>query len=73
MCGASSEAECRGIDEPRRSRMLPISPDFVQAEISYRQQLLRQEYQRPSLFRRLRRTPVAPVPRAQVVRARHAM
>jgi hypothetical protein len=53
--------------------MLPYNPAFVQAEISYRQQLLRQEYQRPSLFRRLRRTPVKPVRRAQVVRARHAM
>jgi hypothetical protein len=53
--------------------MLSYSPDFVQAQISYRQELLRREYQRPSLFQRLRRTPVAPVPRAQLVRARHAM
>jgi hypothetical protein len=53
--------------------MLSYSPDFVQAQISYRQQLLRREYQRPSLFQRLRRTPVAPAPRAQLVRARHAM
>ncbi|MGC4937766.1 hypothetical protein [Kribbella sp. DT2] len=49
------------------------STDFVRAQISYRQELLRREYQRPSLFRRLRRTPVAPVPRARLVRARHAM
>ncbi|GAA1554893.1 hypothetical protein [Kribbella lupini] len=53
--------------------MLNYSPDFVQAQVSYRQELLRREYQRPSLLRRLRRTPVTPVPRAQVVRARHAM
>ncbi|MEV6285476.1 hypothetical protein [Kribbella sp. NPDC051770] len=53
--------------------MLSYSPDFARAEIAYKQELLRREYQRPSLFRRLRRTAVKPVHRPHLVRARHAV
>ncbi|NEA36248.1 hypothetical protein [Streptomyces sp. SID13031] len=45
----------------------------LQAEISYRQERLKRDYQRPLWFKRTPRKPVTPTPCIQPVRARHAM
>jgi hypothetical protein len=74
MCAATSQAECRGIDElPEDSMSFYPSTDFIQAEVAYRQERNRQLFHRPGLFQRLRRTPQTPAPRPHLARARHAM
>jgi hypothetical protein len=53
--------------------MLFHSPQSLQAEIAYRQERLRRDYQRPSWFHRRPKTVAQPAPSRQAVRARHAM
>ena len=73
MWGSSSGAHCLLIDKlPEEISMLFYSPDSLQAEIRYRQDRLRRDYQRPSWFQR-KPKPQTPVPSAPELRARPAM
>jgi hypothetical protein len=53
--------------------MLFYSPQSLQAEIAYRQERLKRDYQRPSWFQRKPKSAAQPVPGRRTVRARHAM
>jgi hypothetical protein len=53
--------------------MLHLTMQALQAEVSYRQERLKRDYQRPSWFRRAPKKPVSTTPCLPVVQARHAM
>lgn len=53
--------------------MYVYSSQALQAEISYRQERIKRDYQRPLWFQRKPAEPVTPEACLRVVRARHAM
>jgi hypothetical protein len=53
--------------------MLFHTTQSLQAEIAYRQEQLKRDYQRPSWFHRKPKPVAHPAPSRQAVRARHAM
>jgi hypothetical protein len=72
MCWSSSDEQIGAIDKLPEDMMLFHTPQFVMAEITYRQERLRRDFQRPGWFQRkpARHTPE---PFRPTVRARHAM
>ena len=72
MWGDSSGEHCLVIDKLPEEIMFMYSPDSVQAEIRYRQERIRREFQRPAWFQRKPRRQ-APEPCAPELRARPAM
>jgi hypothetical protein len=72
MWGASSGAHCLVIDRSSEEIMFMYSTDAVRAEMKYRQERIRRDYQRPFWFqRKLKQQP--PAPCAPELRARPAM
>ena len=49
------------------------STQSLQAEISYRQERIKRDFQRPLWFKRTPKKPVTPTPCLPVARARHAV
>ena len=72
MWGCTSGEHRSGIDEFAEESMLIYSTSSVQAEVKYRQDRIKRDFQRPFWFRRKPR-PVAPAPHAPKLRARPAM
>ncbi|WP_433162664.1 hypothetical protein [Kribbella sp. CA-247076] len=72
MWGWTSGEHCRGIDKLAEEIMLIYSTSSVQAEVKYRQDRIKRDFQRPFWFQRKPRT-VAPAPRKPELRARPAM
>lgn len=76
MWGVTSGAESRGVDQLPEDTMYSHSTHSLQAEIAYRQERIRRDYQRPFWFQRKpAKQPTAlitPQP-CRPVRARHAM
>lgn len=72
MWGDSSGEHCLVIDELPEGIMFMYSPDSLQAEIRYRQERIRRDFQRPTWFQRKPRRQ-APEPCAPELRARPAM
>jgi hypothetical protein len=72
MCRSSSDEQSRAIDKLPEDMMLFHTPQSVTAEVAYRQERLRRDFQRPGWFQRksARQTPETCLP---TVRARHAM
>jgi hypothetical protein len=76
MCLSSSDAQSLGIDKlPEEIMMLFYSPQSIQAEIAYRQERIKRDFQRPLWF--LKTKPAKqPAPQQAcrpAVQARHAM
>ncbi|TDW17249.1 hypothetical protein [Kribbella kalugense] len=72
MWGDSSGEQSLVIDELPEETMFMYSPDSLQAEIRYRQDRIRRDFQRPAWFQRKPRRQ-APQPCAPELRARPAM
>ena len=72
MRGASSGEHCRLNDKLAEEIMFFYSPDSLQAEVCYRQDRIRRDYQRPAWFQRKPKRQ-APEPCAPELRARTAM
>ena len=72
MCGYSSGEHCLPIDKLTEGIMFPYPTDSLQAEIRYRQDRIRRDYQRPAWFQRKPKRQ-APEPCAPELRARPAM
>ena len=72
MCGDSSGEHCLLNDKLSEETMFPYSPDSLQAEIRYRQDRIRRDYQRPAWFQRKPKRQ-APEPCVPELRARAAM
>ena len=72
MCGYSSGEHCLPIDKLTEEIMFPYPTDSLQAEIRYRQDRIRRDYQRPAWFQRKPKRQ-APEPCAPELRARPAM
>ena len=72
MWGASSGEHCLVIDRSSEDIMFVYSTDAVRAEIKYRQERIRRDYQRPLWFLP-KRAPRPPQPCAPELRARPAM
>ena len=72
MWGVSSGEHSLLIDKLPEEIMYFYSPDSLQAEIRYRQNRLRREFQRPGWFQRKPKTQ-PPVPCPPELRARPAM
>ena len=72
MWGAASDEHCLLIDRSSEDIMFVYSTDAVRAEIKYRQERIRRDYQRPLWFLR-KRAPQPPQPCAPELRARPAM
>ena len=53
--------------------MFNLSMQALQAEVSYRQERLKRDYQRPLWFKRTPKKPVSTTQCLPVVQARHAM
>jgi hypothetical protein len=53
--------------------MFYLTMPALQAEVSYRQERLKRDYQRPLWFKRTPKKPVSATPRLPAVQARHAM
>jgi hypothetical protein len=68
----SSGEHCQVIDKLPGGEMFYFSTDFVQAEVKYRQDRIKRDFQRPLWFHR-KPKPVAPAPSAPELRARPAM
>jgi hypothetical protein len=73
MWSSPSGEQSRAIDQLPEDLMLFYSPQSLQAEIAYRQERLKRDYQRPSWFQRKPKPAAQPVPSRRTVRARHAM
>jgi hypothetical protein len=72
MCGRASGAHCLPIDKLPEEIMSLYSPELLQAEIRYRQERIRRDFQRPLWF--LRKPKLQPpAPSAPELRARPAM
>ncbi|MDX6291634.1 MAG: hypothetical protein QOH50_709 [Kribbellaceae bacterium] len=72
MCRSSSDEQSRAIDKLPEDIMLFHTTQSAMAEVAYRQERLRRDFQRPGWFQRkpARHTPEPCLP---MVRARHAM
>jgi hypothetical protein len=73
MWPSSSDEQSRGIDKLPEDIMLFYSTEALKAEIAYRQERLKRDYQRPSWFHRKPKPVAHPAPSRQAVRTRHAM
>jgi hypothetical protein len=73
MWPSSSGEQSRAIDKLPEDIMLFYSPQSLQAEIAYRQERLKWDYQRPWWFQRKPKLVTQPAPSRPVVLARHAM
>ncbi|GAA1633929.1 hypothetical protein GCM10009744_23190 [Kribbella alba] len=73
MWPSSSGEQSRAIDKLPEDIMLFHSPQSLQAEIAYRQERLRRDYQRPWWFHRKPKAVAHRAPSRQAVQARHAM
>ena len=73
MWASSSGEHSRAIDKLPEEIMSSYSPDFLRAEIKYRQDRLKRDYQRPAWFHRKPPRREAPEPSAPELRARPAM
>jgi hypothetical protein len=69
---ASSDEHSRAIDELGGSTMLFHTTESVQAEIAYRQDRIKRDFQRPLWFRRHTAKPERTAPRLHVAPGRHA-
>lgn len=72
MWGASSGEHCLVIDKLPEEIMSLYSPDFVRAEMKYRQDRIKRDFQRPAWLQRKPKRQ-APEPYAPELRARPAM
>jgi hypothetical protein len=72
MWGSSSGEHCLVIDKLAEDIMFVYSTSAVQAEIKYRQDRIKSDFQRPFWFQR-KPKPVAVQPSAPELRARPAM
>lgn len=72
MWAHSSGEHCLPIDKLAEEIMFPYTTDSLQAEIKYRQDRIKRDFQRPSWFQR-KPKPAAPEPCAPELRARPAM
>jgi hypothetical protein len=72
MCRSSSDEQSRAIDKLPEDMMLFHTTQFLMAEVAYRQERLRRDFQRPGWFQR-KPTRQTPEPCLPTVRARHAM
>jgi hypothetical protein len=72
MWASSSGEHSRAIDKLPEEIMSLYSPDFLRAEIKYRQDRIKRDYQRPLWFHRKPKREV-PEPCAPELRARPAM
>jgi hypothetical protein len=72
MWGAASGEHCLVIDSSSEEIMFVYSTDAVRAEMQYRQDRIRRDFQRPFWFQR-KRVPQPPQPCAPELRARPAM
>ena len=73
MWASSSDEHSRAIDKLPEETMSSYSPDFLGAEIKYRQERIKRDFQRPLWFRRKPAKREAPEPNAPELRARPAM
>jgi hypothetical protein len=75
MCPSSSGEQSLGIDKLPEDIMLFYSPDYLGAEIAYRQERIKRDFQRPLWF--LKNKPAKQAAPQQAcrpaVQARHAM
>ena len=73
MWGCSSGEHSRGIDKLPEDIMLFHTTQSLQAEIAYRQERIKRDFQRPLWFRRKPAQQTTQQPCLPVVQARHAM
>jgi hypothetical protein len=75
MCLSSSGEQSLGIDPlPEETMMLFYSSQFLDAEIAYRQERIKRDFQRPLWFQKKSAPKAAPQPACRpAVQAHHAM
>lgn len=73
MWRSSSGEQIVCIDQLPEDTMYFYSPQSLQAEMAYRQERIKRDYQRPWWFHRKPAKPVSQTPCAPAVLARHAM